>query len=110
MNGMYARLICGSNTLCLKKFTNNYNFSVKKGFELLDFEKALELEEQRIKRANENILSDKNHNYAFYRLGYRSRGIYCDNVANWIKSIPKKTVLNLGGSHFFLYELIHVRV
>ena len=80
---------------------SHYNFSVKKGFELTQFENALKLEEERIGTAENNKFADKNHNYAFYRLGYRSRGIYCDNVANWLKVIPQKNIyINCSEEYF----------
>ncbi len=80
---------------------SHYKFSVKKGFESTDFEKALELEEKRINTADKKEIADKNHNYAFYRLGYRSRGIYCDSVANWINSIPKNNIYINSSENYF---------
>lgn len=80
---------------------SHYKFSVKKGFESADFEKALELEEERIKTAQNNKLADKHYNYVFYSLGYRSRGIYCESVLNWIKTIPKNNIYINSSEEYF---------
>jgi hypothetical protein len=75
---------------------SQYKFSVKLGFETADFEKALELENQRIA---EQV--GKEHNYAFQRLGYRSRGMYAEYLENWYKVFDKKNIFVESSEAFF---------
>lgn len=80
---------------------SQYKMSKKKGWEKATFEQALELEEARIadglKRANDF----HGHNYAFQRLGYKSRGQYVNYMKNWFAEFPKENILVLNSECFF---------
>lgn len=80
---------------------SHYKMSVKLGWELTDFEKALELEERRIEDGRKNSLCDPKHNFAYQRLGYRSRGMYFDILQHWFKEFPKENILVACSEDFF---------
>ncbi|HLP12115.1 MAG TPA: sulfotransferase [Flavobacteriales bacterium] len=61
---------------------SNYNMAVKFGFETLPFEKAIEMEEERVKWF-ENSVYNKGHNFAFQRVIYKSRSEYINYLPNW---------------------------
>ena len=83
---------------------SHYKMGVQREWELADFEKALELEEKRIEDGKTNSLSDKNHNYAYYRLGYKSRGIYVEYLKNWMSIFPNKNILVISSEEFLKNE------
>ncbi len=80
---------------------SHYKMSVKMGWELTDFEKALELEDRRIEDGKKNVLSDSKHNFAYQRLGYRSRGIYVNHLEHWFKDFPNENILVTSSENFF---------
>lgn len=80
---------------------SHYKMAVKKGWEYADFEKALELEEKRIEEGCMHQLSHPFHNYAYQRLGYRSRGIYVNQIKNWLANFKKENILIVNSENFF---------
>lgn len=74
---------------------SQYKFSVKLGYEQASFEKALDLEEERI------ASGEAAHNYAFQRLGYKSRGIYCNYIKNWQNIFDSKNIFIASSEEFF---------
>lgn len=74
---------------------SNYKMAVRLNWEYADFEKALELEDERIKNRPEN-------NYCYERLGYRSRGIYVNHLKNWYSVMKSENILVIGSEDFFL--------
>jgi hypothetical protein len=78
---------------------SHYKMAVKNNWDFADFEKALELEEKRIEEGAK--LSHPEHNYAYQRLGYRSRGIYVEQMKHWFKVFPKENILILSSEEFF---------
>jgi hypothetical protein len=80
---------------------SQYKMSVKFGWELTDFEKALELEDKRIEDGKKHPLCNPKHNYAYQRLGYRSRGMYVEHLEHWFKEFPKENILVLCSEDFF---------
>lgn len=61
---------------------SNYNMAVKFGFETLPFEKAIEMEQERVKWF-ENSAYYKGHNFAFQRVIYKSRSVYIHHIPAW---------------------------
>ena len=80
---------------------SHYKMAVRRGWELAGFEEALELEKQRISEGLVHPLSDPNHNYAYQRLGYTSRGIYVNHLKRWLKEFPAEQILILSSEEFF---------
>lgn len=80
---------------------SQYKMSQKKGWEKASFEKALELEEARIADGAKMASGFNGHNYAFQRLGYRSRGLYVNYMKQWFAEFPKENILVLNSDSFF---------
>jgi hypothetical protein len=80
---------------------SHYKMAKKKGWEKATFEQALELEEARIADGAERAKEFSGHNYAFQRLGYRSRSTYINSMTNWFYNFPKKNILVLNAESFF---------
>jgi len=73
-----------------------YNMQVKKGLEKLSFEEAIKSEEKRLEGEKEKILQNENYysyNYAIY--SYLARGIYVDQLKDWMKFFPNNQFLIL---------------
>jgi hypothetical protein len=80
---------------------SHYKMAVKMGWELADFETALELEEKRIIEGTKHVLSHPRHNYAYQRLGYRARGNYASLLQHWLKEFPRENILITSSEIFF---------
>jgi hypothetical protein len=80
---------------------SQYMMSQKKGWDKATFEQALELEEARIAEGAEKAKDFDGHNYAFQRLGYRSRSTYVNSMRNWFSEFPKENILVLNSESFF---------
>lgn len=80
---------------------SHYKMSHKRGWDLASFEKALELEEARIEDGKKQSVNYSGHNYAFQRLGYKSRGLYVNYLKNWYKEFPKENILVVSSERFF---------
>ncbi len=80
---------------------SHYKMSVKRGWELAGFEEALALEEQRIEDGHSHPICDPNHNYAYQRLGYLSRGVYVNHLKRWYAEFPKENILVTESETFF---------
>jgi hypothetical protein len=80
---------------------SHYKMSFKRKWDLTSFEKALELEEARIEEGKKQSVNYSGHNYAFQRLGYKSRGRYVTYLKNWYKEFPKENILVLNSESFF---------
>jgi len=75
---------------------SHYHHSVRKGYESLSFEQALEMEEERLKSENERIASDPQYvSVAHLRWSYTSRGFYMDQLQAWLRHFPREQLLVL---------------
>jgi len=78
---------------------SHYWQEVRKGYEKLSFEEALEKENERL-ALNSDIISLKNEfNYRHY--SYFSRGIYIDQLLNWSKYFSFDRFLIIQSENFF---------
>ena len=64
-----------------------YHHNLRRGLESLSFEEAIESEVKRLRGELEKMMDDENY-FSFNRqyYSYLSRGIYVDQLKNWIKS------------------------
>lgn len=76
---------------------SHYRMAVRNGFEKADFPTALLQEEERIGWG----ASKGNHNYAFQRLAYRTKGIYADFLPAWLKVFKEDQLLVLQSERLF---------
>lgn len=81
---------------------SHYNQEVKLRFEYLSFKEAIELEQERLNGEVEKILEDENYySYNHGHYSYLARGIYVDQIKNWLRFFSKKQVLILRSEDFF---------
>ncbi|MFS8118511.1 MAG: Wzt carbohydrate-binding domain-containing protein, partial [Microcoleus sp.] len=79
----------------------HYNLEVAVGCEKLDFEKAIASEGDRLKGEIEKIKADDGY-YSFnhQHYSYLSRGIYVEQIKNWLDYFPKEQLLILKSEDF----------
>jgi hypothetical protein len=80
---------------------SHYKMARRMGWESADFETALKLEESRIIDGTKHPLSDPLHNYAYQRLGYRSRGMYAVHLKRWLDEFPNDQIMIINSESFF---------
>jgi len=61
---------------------SHYKMAVKYGFESLSFSEALKIEDDRLAYEREKLKSNR-HRYVYQRLGYRTKGLYADQLKIW---------------------------
>jgi hypothetical protein len=82
---------------------SHYQHEVRKGREPLSFEEATEKESERIKESAEAVHTQDgvdDRDYCYY--SYLSRGIYVDQLKQWMALFPRKQILTLRSED--LYE------
>jgi ABC-type polysaccharide/polyol phosphate transport system ATPase subunit len=79
----------------------HYNLEVAIGCETLDFDKAIASEPDRLKGEVEKMRSDEGY-YSFnhQHYSYLSRGIYVDQIKNWLDYFPREQLLILQSEAF----------
>jgi len=81
---------------------SHYQGNLRKGQEKLSFEEAVQKEEERLEGERESIIADHHHpmyNYLVY--SYLSRGVYIEQVKNWLNSFPGEQILILKSEDLF---------
>jgi hypothetical protein len=81
---------------------SHYHHEVRWGFETLTFEDAIEREHERLLGETEKMLGDENY-YSFNHehYSYLARGIYVDQLKNWMKVFPQEQLLILKSEDFY---------
>jgi ABC-type polysaccharide/polyol phosphate transport system ATPase subunit len=79
----------------------HYHLEVAIGCEKLDFEKAIASEPDRLKGEIEKIKADEGY-YSFnhQHYSYLSRGIYVEQIKNWLDYFPREQLLILKSEDF----------
>lgn len=79
-----------------------YHMKVRRGFETLSFEEAVEKEEERLDGELDKMIADENY-FSFNRhnFSYLARGIYVDQLRNWMKFFPKEQFLIVKSEDFY---------
>lgn len=81
---------------------SDYQMGARRGRETLSFEEAIAKETERIGREREKILEDEHYysfNYRFY--SYLARGIYVNQLKEWMRFFPKERLLIIRSEDFF---------
>ncbi|MBD1886989.1 Wzt carbohydrate-binding domain-containing protein [Microcoleus vaginatus] len=80
----------------------HYHLEVASGCEKLDFEKAIASEPDRLKGEIEKMKADENY-YSFnhQHYSYLSRGIYVEQIKNWLDYFPREQLLILKTEDFY---------
>ena len=86
----------------VKRAWMHYNLEVARGCEKLDFEKAIASEADRMKGEIEKIKADDGY-YSFnhHHYAYLSRGIYAEQIKNWLDYFPREQLLILKTEDFY---------
>lgn len=79
---------------------SHYRMNVAHGIEQLSFEEALAKEEERI-TSGEQRTESAGHNYAYQKLGYRSKGVYVMQLKYWLHAFDKERLLILDSQELF---------
>jgi hypothetical protein len=85
----------------VKRAWMHYNLEVAIGCEKLEFEKAIASEPDRLKGEIEKIKADEGY-YSFnhQHYSYLSRGIYVEQIKNWLDYFPREQLLILKSEDF----------
>lgn len=81
---------------------SHYHHEVRKGFESLSFEDAIEREQERLRIETVKMLEDENY-YSFNHrhYSYLSRGIYVDQLRVWMRFFSREQILILKSEDFY---------
>jgi Sulfotransferase domain len=81
---------------------SHYHYEVKRGRETFSFEEAIEWEPKRLAGERERMLADQRYeslNCRYY--SYVFRGLYADQLKNWLGLFPKEQFLFVRSEDFF---------
>lgn len=81
---------------------SHYHHTKRMGMESLSFEEAITKEDERVEKYKKKILEDENYyhsNYHYYT--YLSRGIYADQIKDWLQLFNQEQILVLKSEDFF---------
>lgn len=81
---------------------SHYHHEVRKGFESLPFQAAIEREPERVLAETKKVLEDEAYcsfNHRHY--SYLSRGVYVDQLKSWMNIFPKAQLLLLKSEDFY---------
>jgi hypothetical protein len=81
---------------------SHYHEQIRKGYETLSFERALEAEEARLHGERDKELEKKHYTgFNQQHFSYLSRGVYVDQLLRWSKFFGEKQILILKSEDFF---------
>jgi len=81
---------------------SHYQGNLRKGQEKLSFPEAIEQEESRLEGEKESIIADQEYPmYKYLVYSYQARGIYIEQIKNWLKSFPCEQMLILRSEDLF---------
>ena len=81
---------------------SKYWIELKAGFETWSFEDAIRGEQERLAGELEKMLRDENYySHSFRHFSYLTRGMYVDQLQNWLRFFPKEQVLILRSEDLY---------
>ena len=81
---------------------SHHQHETRLGFEKLSFEEAIEKETERLLGEKEKIISnEKYYSYNHNHYSYLSRGIYIDQINEWMKYFSREQMLIINSEDFF---------
>ena len=73
---------------------SHYHHAVRRGFETLPFEEAIEKEDDRVSGEHKRMLADPHYvSSAHQHFSYVSRGFYLDQLCAWLRVFPREQLL-----------------
>jgi len=81
---------------------SHYHMKLRSRHETLSFKEAIEREEERLRGELEKMLADENY-FSFKRqhYSYLARGVYVEQLQNWMNFFPKEQMLILTTEAFY---------
>jgi hypothetical protein len=81
---------------------SDYQHKAREGRDELDFQKAIETEEERLRGEREKMLEDEDYQSPEYRrFSYLSRGVYVDQLKEWHELFDRDQLLVLESGELF---------
>jgi hypothetical protein len=81
---------------------SHYQHEVARGFEDLEFEDALDREDERLAGERERLLADPDYNsFAYQHFSYMARGLYLEQIRRWHDLVPRDRLLIVDSAEFF---------
>src|SRR5947209_2572930 len=81
---------------------SQYWIEVKAGFETWSFEDAVKKEQERLAGEYERMLEDEHHySHNFRHFSYLRRGIYIEQLENWMRYFPREQLLILKSEDLY---------
>lgn len=81
---------------------SHYQWSVRRGYETLSFEEALDVEEERLQELEERVKKEELWRQPGYRwFSYKTRGKYAEQLKNWFKYFPREQFLIIKSEDFY---------
>ena len=81
---------------------SQYYHAIELGHETRSFEEAIQGEEERTAQEREKILKDEHYySHAYKHLSYLTRGIYVDQLQEWMRFFPREQFLILKSEDFY---------
>lgn len=81
---------------------SHYHHEVRKGFEHLSFEEAIEREQERLSGEISKMQTDENYfSFNHRHFSYLSRGVYVDQLRAWRTFFPEEQILVLRSEDFY---------
>jgi Sulfotransferase domain len=86
----------------VSRMISHYHHEVALGHEDRPFERAVELEQERLAGEEERILREPTYrSYAHQHHSYFARGLYADQLERWLSVVPRDRVLIVESRRFF---------
>ena len=80
---------------------SHYHLQIRNGFESLSFEEAVEREEERLDGVQERVMAgEDSFSKELHFYSYLTRGVYADQLANWLRFFPRERLLILVTEEF----------
>ncbi len=81
---------------------SHYNHEMRKGTETISFAEALDKEAERLAGEKEKMIADGNYySFNYQRHSYQARGVYADQMEEWLKYFPLEQFLILKSEDFY---------
>lgn len=80
---------------------SHYNHTVRWGKETLSFKEAIVREEERLKVSRARMIKDGYYSFELHYYSYISRGIYIDQLKNWLLFFKREQILILRSEDLY---------
>jgi hypothetical protein len=86
----------------VSRMISQYHHEVALGDEVLPFDRAVEMEAERLAGEEERILAEPTYtSYAHQHHSYFARGLYADQLERWFSVFPREQILIIESRRFF---------